>query len=107
LVSQPFVDVARSDGDNNLNTLNLDISEGYLGTPNYSSEGSTSIIIGDKSWAFMGWTFDSPIDYILINVGSATDSWGIDTVSFTTVPEPGAALLGGLGMLTLLRRRRP
>ena len=108
LVYQPFINVARNDGMNNFNSLNLNISQAYLGTPNYSSAGSTSITIGDKSWAFMGWTFDSPINKISILQGqSMSDSWGIDTVSFTTVPEPGAVLLGGLGMLTLLRRRRP
>ena len=31
------------------------------------------------------------------------DSWGL---TLTTVPEPTAALLGGVGLLTLLRRRR-
>jgi len=36
--------------------------------------------------------------------GVATlDSWSL---SLTTVPEPATALLGGLGLLTLLRRRR-
>ena len=30
----------------------------------------------------------------------------IDNVSFTAVPEPTAAVLGGLGLLALLRRRR-
>lgn len=30
----------------------------------------------------------------------------IDDVSVTAIPEPGAALLGGLGMLALFRRRR-
>ena len=30
----------------------------------------------------------------------------LDNISVTTIPEPGAALLGGLGMLALLRRRR-
>ena len=31
---------------------------------------------------------------------------GFNEVRFTVIPEPGAALLGGLGMLVLLRRRR-
>jgi hypothetical protein len=30
----------------------------------------------------------------------------IDNLSVSLIPEPGAALLGGLGLLTLLRRRR-
>jgi MYXO-CTERM domain-containing protein len=31
----------------------------------------------------------------------------LDNVAITGIPEPGAALLGGLGLLALLRRRRP
>ena len=107
LVRADDVSVNRSGGSNIGNSVDLNISQAHLGTPDVFSAGSTSIIIGDKSWAFMGWTFDSPINKINIGVGSYTDNWGVDTVSFTTVPEPGAALLGGLGMLTLLRRRRP
>jgi MYXO-CTERM domain-containing protein len=30
----------------------------------------------------------------------------LNEVRFTVIPEPSAALLGGLGMLVLLRRRR-
>jgi|GEM_PF-3384651 hypothetical protein len=37
---------------------------------------------------------------------SSTDSAGIDYISLTAIPEPSAALLGGLGLLALLRRRR-
>lgn len=38
---------------------------------------------------------------------NTTQNWGTAfTVNFTPVPEPSAALLGGLGMLALLRRRR-
>lgn len=32
--------------------------------------------------------------------------WDAATVDFVAIPEPSAALLGGLGMLVLLRRRR-
>jgi hypothetical protein len=39
--------------------------------------------------------------------GSSTrDEWGISSFTVTAVPEPSSALLGGLGMLALLRRRR-
>jgi hypothetical protein len=63
---------------------------------------------GDKRWTFQGWTFESPIDQISFSqLTNNDDSWGIDTVSFSTVPEPSVALLGVFGMLTLLRRRRP
>lgn len=34
------------------------------------------------------------------------DGTYVDLVSVTSIPEPTAALLGGLGLLTLLRRRR-
>jgi hypothetical protein len=37
---------------------------------------------------------------------SSYDIVGIDDLKIETIPEPGAALLGGLGMLALLRRRR-
>jgi MYXO-CTERM domain-containing protein len=108
LIYEPAVNVNRSGGTNIGNSVNLNLSQSYqMDTPNYSSAGSTSITIGDKSWAFLAWTFDSPIDKMTIINASYSDNWGVDTVSFTTVPEPGAALLGVFGMLTLLRRRRP
>jgi MYXO-CTERM domain-containing protein len=105
LAYQMYVDVATNTGSNIYNSLNL---LNTFSAENYFSAGSSTIIIGDKNWAFMGWTFDTPVNSITIDqfyVGS-NDSWGIDTVSFTTVPEPGAVLLGGVGLLTLLRRRR-
>jgi hypothetical protein len=30
----------------------------------------------------------------------------IDSISYSVIPEPSSALLGGIGMLALLRRRR-
>lgn len=38
--------------------------------------------------------------------GSTNEYVGLDEVKFTAVPEPSVALLGGLGILGLLRRRR-
>lgn len=42
----------------------------------------------------------------LAQAWSATDSIGVDYISLNAVPEPSAALIGGLGLLGLLRRRR-
>ncbi len=43
-----------------------------------------------------------------VQVGLKVQSIGVDNVSaaLVTVPEPSAALLGGLGLLALIRRRR-
>ena len=38
--------------------------------------------------------------------GDAAGGWRIDKLQVTFVPEPSAVLLGGLGLLGLLRRRR-
>lgn len=38
--------------------------------------------------------------------GNTPERWGPANMQFTVVPEPSAALLGGLGVLCLLRRRR-
>lgn len=40
------------------------------------------------------------------NPNAFTNTAWVDNISVTAVPEPGAALLGGLGLLALLRRRR-
>lgn len=44
------------------------------------------------------------IDYDMVWASQFNGRWG--GVVVTSVPEPGAALLGALGLLTLLRRRR-
>ena len=54
---------------------------------------------------------DSPwignqIQIRLLNSGARTSFAIIDNVYLAAIPEPGAALLGGLGLLALLRRRR-
>jgi hypothetical protein len=59
---------------------------------------------------------DANFDTIYLREGGGGDGWtfsnfsiaenGTDTGFFAAVPEPSAALLGGLGLLALLRRRR-
>jgi len=54
---------------------------------------------------------DSPwignqIQLRLLNTGARTSFVMIDNVYLAAIPEPSAALLGGLGLLVLLRRRR-
>ena len=60
-----------------------------------------------------GWTNTQEIGYVgwfTSNPGGLNlndqNQVSIDNFSLTAVPEPGAALLGGLGLLTILRRRR-
>ena len=38
--------------------------------------------------------------------GNTTELFHINALQLTAIPEPSAALLGGLGLLALLRRRR-
>ncbi|HEX7262412.1 MAG TPA: PEP-CTERM sorting domain-containing protein, partial [Luteolibacter sp.] len=40
------------------------------------------------------------------DTGTGQTAGGFDEVAFSSIPEPSAALLGGLGLLALLRRRR-
>jgi hypothetical protein len=46
------------------------------------------------------------IDSVGINAGNATTATTFSNFQLQTIPEPGASLLGGVGILALLRRRR-
>ena len=66
----------------------------YFGDVNGSTLTATGVVGG----------FDN-YNAITIRNGSNTADFQIDNVSVTLIPEPSTALLGGLGLLALLRRR--
>ena len=61
---------------------------------------------GNMLWTFVGWTFPTPVTEIWFS-NNRDDNWAVDTVSFSTVPEPSALslLAVGLGGLAVMRRR--
>lgn len=65
-----------------------------------SMNGST---ISATDVADQGW---DNYNRIFIRNGGINNGFQVDDVSVTLIPEPSAAFLGGLGLLTLLRRRR-
>ncbi len=68
---------------------------------NYNNESFTGLTpaganIGQQLW----------IEFYSDTNGDSSTFARLDNVTLTAIPEPSAALLGGLGMLLLLRRRR-
>jgi hypothetical protein len=77
-------------------------------TQSLSGFEQMGFVFGNVKWTFLGWTFDTPISEFVIGSDWGDDNWAIDTVSFSTVPEPSALslLAVGLGGLAAIRRRR-
>lgn len=77
-----------------------------VNSPHFDSTNTAA----DGQWAFktVTWTATSGGNLgIRLNPLAAAGGWIDDvSVNVTAVPEPSAALLGGLGALLLLRRRR-
>ena len=88
----------------NLNTVGISLSDGEV---TYSSGGNpdATLTFGQNSAA----TEISQLEFTSVNFNQNGNSgYWLDnvTVDSVVVPEPTAALLGSLGLLTLLRRRR-
>jgi hypothetical protein len=65
-----------------------------------SSGGNDHFEITGSTTTNLFTTFDS----VVLRVGGGTATY--DNIKLEVIPEPSAALLGGLGLLALLRRRR-
>lgn len=83
-------------------------------TINYASGSTTHTLTDAQPTGFLGFTSDEEILSLTVNTSTpgATDPDIFPTINNFTigvadaVPEPSAVLLGGLGFLALLRRRR-
>jgi hypothetical protein len=71
---------------------------------------STNLDFNNTTFSAVNWTGITGVgyyaDFALAGTSIAATDFSISSFSANLVPEPGAALLGGLGLLALLRRRR-
>jgi hypothetical protein len=83
-------------------TRNLDDSISLSSSINGQTAASGTLASPATSPEFLNYGFNE----VAIGVGGTAADFSIDNVLVQVVPEPSAALLGGLGALFLLRRRR-
>ncbi|TAE73069.1 MAG: hypothetical protein EAZ65_02715 [Verrucomicrobia bacterium] len=90
-----------------INTITLTFS-GLDGTGSPFAGNGTRVNISDgtNSW---NANLDTGLTTETISFGTFGNGTRgfVDNLSISTVPEPAVSLLGGLGLLALLRRRRP
>jgi hypothetical protein len=67
-----------------------------VGTP----DNTIAAIVPNNGYLYLRW---SGAD---VSGSGNRDEFGLDNIAITAVPEPAVALLGSLGMLGLLCRRR-
>jgi len=75
----------------------------------YAVNGNTSVAAWTAVFNFVdGETLAADTNYFIeiSMTGSSGNNVGIDSFTINAIPEPGIAMLGGIGLLGLLRRRR-
>jgi hypothetical protein len=88
----------------NLNSYSLVATRLTATTGVYDAFINGVEVASNIAYAFDAGGTNGEVNFEIINVSSGAGLY--DDFSITTIPEPSAALLGGLGMLALLRRRR-
>lgn len=82
-------------------TVTLDLRN-HNGTNNFGSVSFSDSVEG----VFGSYNYAANQNFNSILLSTASTSGSYSALSLTQIPEPSAALLGGLGLLALLRRRR-
>ncbi|RYD42024.1 MAG: PEP-CTERM sorting domain-containing protein [Verrucomicrobiaceae bacterium] len=98
-----FFSVASGDTWNNLRTVNLSSITGASNNPNFGFRVVSAFESTATGSGVAGYVASGPT-----STYATTGNWRFDmvTVSGNVIPEPSMALLGSLGVLGLLRRRR-
>ncbi|BCX49367.1 hypothetical protein HAHE_32750 [Haloferula helveola] len=99
------------DADGFTATMTLDATGFTFTTIGLDAANQVSIF---DTWANIGTDFstvlgtdgDMHVATYVQDTGTTGSTLGIDRITLTSVPEPNAALLGAIGALMLLRRRR-
>jgi hypothetical protein len=101
-------------------TVFFDAKQRSGGSGNFDVFVNTTVPTGGfnitptSSWAQQSFTFTAQLTSHTLTISNVDHSTYVETLvnngvmvdNFSVVPEPSAALLGGLGLLALLRRRR-
>lgn len=93
-----------------VSTFGLEISSNNGGSYTFAQTVSPAQSNGNIEYIDLGTTYTGVTNVRFTGAtyfsSDGAQIVGMNEVRFTAVPEPGSTLLGGLGMLALLRRRR-